>query len=266
MTYDGGRSLDDQPLAAYGGSGMELTPEDELKIEAAEAVAPVAGSPDATGSTGPEGTHPLSIEPGLEGEPAPPPGAGAAAAGAVLAGANVVATRTVGLLRTSRPAQGAAFVGVILVGVLLLVGGGPKPGAAGAQASPTAPALAGATREPGGATLVVTGKVEQSLSFPGMTGAGAPSAPLAATWTDGTPNSLGIEGAPDRGTRSTDEKLVLRFTVTVGEKPITFTSTEGECTIGMALNVTNVSGTFSCRKLKSDDGKYLVEATGTYRT
>ena len=266
MTYDGGRSLDDQPLAAYGGSGMELTPEDELKIEAAEVVEGVPGQPDAHGSAAADAARSVSVQPGLEGEPAPSPGAGAAAAGAVLTGASVVATRTLGLLRTSRPAQGAAFVGVILVGVFLLVGGAPKPGAAGAEASPTAPAQVLATREPGSATLVVTGKVEQSLRFPGMTGAGGPNGPLAATWTDGTPNSLGIDGAPDRGTRSTDEKLVLRFTVTVGAKPITFTSTEGECTIGMALNVTNVSGTFSCRKLKSDDGKYVVEATGTYRT
>jgi hypothetical protein len=52
----------------------------------------------------------------------------------------------------------------------------------------------------------------------------------------------------------------------VGEKPITFTSTEGECTIGMGVNPTNVFGTFSCKQLKSDDGKYVVGATGTYRT
>ena len=266
MTYDGGRALDDQPLAAYGGSGMELTAEDAAKIETAvEAAADDADAPQP--AAGPF-AHVTSTEPGLEGEPAGPgPGSVAqSVAGPILAGATVVATRGVSLLRTSRPAQGVAFGAVIVVGVLLLVGGGPKPGAAGAEASPSAPAVAFATHEPGSATLELTGKVEQSLTFAGMTGAGAPNAPLAATWTDTTLNSLGLDGTADRGTRSTDERLVLRFTVMVGEKPISFSSTQGECTIGMGVNPTNVFGTFSCKRLKSDDGKYVVGATGTYRT
>jgi hypothetical protein len=32
------------------------------------------------------------------------------------------------------------------------------------------------------------------------------------------------------------------------------------------VNPTSVSGTFTCKKLMSDDGKYVVGATGTYRT
>jgi hypothetical protein len=93
-----------------------------------------------------------------------------------------------------------------------------------------------------------------------------PTAPLAATWTGTGRETLALEGAPDRGTRTTNEALVLRFTVTVKQKPVTFTSDAGECTIGMAMNPTNVSGSFTCRNLKSDDGKLVVEATGTYRT
>jgi hypothetical protein len=52
----------------------------------------------------------------------------------------------------------------------------------------------------------------------------------------------------------------------VKDRPVSFTSDAGECTIGMAVNPTNISGTFSCRNLKSDDGKLVVGATGTYRT
>jgi hypothetical protein len=52
----------------------------------------------------------------------------------------------------------------------------------------------------------------------------------------------------------------------VDEKPVTFTSTDGECTLGMGIVGTRVQGTFSCKKLKSDDGEYVVGATGTYRT
>jgi hypothetical protein len=34
----------------------------------------------------------------------------------------------------------------------------------------------------------------------------------------------------------------------------------------MAENPKNVSGSFACHKLKSDDGKLTIEASGTYRT
>ena len=256
MTFD--RSIDDLPLAAYGGSGMELTADDEAKIDAA---APLEAEVEAIQSTpvpaGPY-AHASVAQAPLEGEPV-----ARRPFRPVLTG---LATRVVALLRTSRPAQGAAFGGVIVVGLLLLVGGMPKPGAAGAGASPSAAPVAAPTREPGNATLVLTGEVEQEVSFTGSTGAGAPGAPLAFTWTDQTANSLGLVGPVDRGTRSTAETLVLQWTVMVEEKPITFTSTDGECTLGMGIVGTRVQGTFTCKKLKSDDGKYVVGATGTYRT
>lgn len=257
MTFD--RSLDDLPLAAYGGSSMELTPEDEARIDAAptpseaadhgddiapgpfaHAVAGAALSDDGYGAGGPKQSRPARTMP-------------------------PVAAKVVRTLRTPRGAAGAAFAGVIVVGLLLL-SGGQKPGAAGAGASPSAAPVVIVTAEPGNATLVLTGKVEQSLVFGGMTGSGAPGAPLAVTWTDVTLNTLGLQGAPDRGTRTTDDSLVLSFTVAVDGAPVTFTSTEGECTIGMAIHPRNVSGTFSCKKLKSDDGKLIIGATGTYRT
>lgn len=256
MTYD--RSADDLPLAAYGGSGMELTPADEAKIDLAAGAQPAAES--ARNPATSPAIQAVQQRLDLADEPGEQPGMSLAAALAGL-GAQVVA-----LLRTSRVAAGAAFGGVILVGLLVLAGGGPKPGAASADASPSLGPAAAPTREPGNATLVLTGKLNQTLAFAGMTGAGAPGAPLAATWTDTGTETLGIQGAPDRGTRSTDESLVLRFTVTVKEKPVTFTSDAGECTIGMAVNPFNVSGTFTCSNLESDDGKLVVGATGTYRT
>jgi len=259
-----GKSLDDLPLAAYGGSGMELSADDEARIDTAPTADTEPDQPDSPAVVPGAFAHATAVEPGLEGEPATAPVTSPMAP--LIDGAAVVATRAAAVLRTSRPAQGGAFGAVILVGVLLLVGGGPKSGAAGAEASPTAPAAALATPEPGIATLELTGKIAQSLQLAGMSGAGAPNAPLAATWTDATLNTLGLDGAVDRGTRSTDENLVLRFTVNVGQKAVAFTSTEGECTIGMAVNPTNVSGTFTCKQLKSDDGKYVVGATGTYRT
>lgn len=247
MTSD--RSVDDLPLAAYGGSGMELTADDEPRLDAAP-------SPEADSTV----TDPALAEPDgpLEGEPGPRVDPRAVVVGG--------ATKVVALLRTSRVAAGAAFGGLIVAGLLVLVGGGAKPGAAGAESSPTPGPVVVATQEPGGATLVLTGAVKQSLTFTQSAGAGSPSASLAMTWSDPTANTFGLVGSIDRGTRSTDEALVLHWTVKVGEKPITFTSTDGECTLGMAVSPTNVSGTFTCKKLKSDDGKYVVGATGTYRT
>jgi hypothetical protein len=267
MKYESGRALDDQPLAAYGGSGMDLTATDEARIEAETESAHEPEPPSA-----PEETPP---PPGAFAHATPPsepfddslerPAADRPAL-VVAEGLVLVAKRGVTLLRTSRIAAGAAFGGVLVVGLLMLLGGTTRPGAANADASPTAAPVVVATREPGNATLVLTGKVEQTLSFAAMTGAGAPSAPIAVTWTDTTTGSLTIEGGPDRGTRTTGKALVLNFTVMVKDKPVTFTSSAGECTIGMALNSTNVSGTFTCRKLESDDGKYVVGATGSYRT
>ncbi len=259
MSFD--RSLDDLPLAAYGGSGMELDADDEAKLDAApsleaaadtqehEPVAPIPPGPFA---------HATGRDPALEGEPRParPLAPVVAALGA----------RAVTLLRTSRVAQGAAFAGVIAVGLVMLLGGGNNPGAAGADASPSVAPIAAPTREPGNATLVLTGEVEQEVSFTTSAGAGAPSEPLAVTWSDPAANSLGLAGPVDRGTRSTAETLVLQWTITVDEQPVTFTSTDGECTLGMGIVGTRVQGTFTCKKLESDDGKYVVGATGTYRT
>jgi hypothetical protein len=260
MTFD--RSPDDLPLAAYGGSGMELSSEDESRIELAGTAAPDApGDTDAPGAaTLPPGPFepPSSLD--LADEPGESPGMPLAVA---LAG---LAKQVLTLLRTSRMAAGAAFAAVILVGLLLLAGGGPKPGAAGVQASPSPAVAVTNTQAPGDATLVLTGKLHQTLAFGGMAGAGAPGSPIAATWTDTAQQTLGLEGVPDRGTRYTDKTLVLRFTIMVKQKPVTFTSDAGECTIGMAVNPTNVFGTFSCKQLKSDDGKLVVGATGTYRT
>ena len=69
-----------------------------------------------------------------------------------------------------------------------------------------------------------------------------------------------------RGTRTTDAGFTLSLSVLVGGKPVTFLSKAGECTVGMAVTGATVSGTYTCPKLKSADGKLTVRATGSYRT
>ena len=264
MKYESGRSLDDQPLAAYGGGGIDLSADDEARIDDVPADDSSLDPPDVDPAPPGAFAHATVADEPFDDSREKP----AADNPALVAveGLALVATRGVNLLRTSRIAAGAAFAGVIAVGLLLLLGGNSHPGAASADASPSAPPVVVASHEPGNATLVLTGKVEQSLVLAGMTGAGVPDSPIAVTWTDTTTSSLSLEGAVDRGTRTTHESLVLHFTITVNKKPVTFTSDDGECTIGMAVNPANVSGTFSCKKLTSDDGKYVVGATGSYRT
>jgi hypothetical protein len=52
----------------------------------------------------------------------------------------------------------------------------------------------------------------------------------------------------------------------VAGTPVTFTSTDSECTIGMAVGAKAVSGTFVCKRLTSDDGKTTIDLKGSYRT
>jgi hypothetical protein len=268
MTFE--RSLDDLPLAAYGGGGMDLTAEDEAKLD------PPMSDAGSGADANPPG--PLAHAVAADADPVVPGPYAHAVAGGALPDDNYgagpaasklamppIAAKVMHTLRTSRAAQGAAFAGVVLVGLVVVVGG-MKPGAAGAEASPSAAPVAAATREPGNATLVLTGDVEQSVAFLGSAGSGSPNAALSMTWTDLGPNTLGLTGPVDRGTRSTAKTLVLQWTILVDDAPVTFTSTDGECTLGMAVNPTNVSGTFACKKLESDDGEYVVGATGTYRT
>lgn len=177
--------------------------------------------------------------------------------------------RVATLLRTSRLAAGAAFVGLIVVGLLLLGGGKAAPGSAAAVASPGAPQVTRVPVEPGAATLILTGGIESTYTLVGAPGPGTPLAAgtvLSATWADTLQDAFALQGAADRGTRTTDANLVLSWSVTVDGQVVTFTSAAGECTIGMAMHPANVSGTFNCHKVKSADGKLTVGASGTYRT
>jgi hypothetical protein len=46
----------------------------------------------------------------------------------------------------------------------------------------------------------------------------------------------------------------------------TFTSRASECTIGMAVGVKAVHGTFVCKSLRSGDGRYRIDFRGEYTT
>ena len=172
------------------------------------------------------------------------------------------------LLRDPRVlAGGTIVVGLALLGISLLGGGGPNSGAGGPNGSqdtnaalPTAPVL-------GNASVELTGGGTGTFSLTGATGSGpAVNSQVNATWTDPLGESLGLSGLASQGTRATDASFVLTWTMLVNGSAVTFTSRAAECTIGMAVAVKAVHGTFVCKGLASPDGKHVVDLRGSYTT
>ena len=156
---------------------------------------------------------------------------------------------------------------MILVGLVLLSGGGPGPSAAGALASPTFPPIAVVAAPTGDATLVLTGPIQGTFTLAGGASDAAKAHAFTASWKDAASNTVSLDATVDRGTRTTDATLVLRLSLVAADGTVrTFTSKAGECTIGMGVLPTAVSGSFTCKSLRSDDGKVTIGASGTYRT
>jgi hypothetical protein len=165
--------------------------------------------------------------------------------------------------------SGVIAVGVVLLALSLLGGGGRPSGLAGAGASPSALTGPGTTQAPvGNASVEVAGTgVNATLGLAAIAVAGpAAAGVVSSTWNDPLGNTLALEGLVSAGTRTTATDFVLTWTVMVKAAPVTFTSRAGECTVGMAVKSQVVSGSFVCKKVRSDDGKYVVGARGTYRT
>ncbi|MEO8273017.1 MAG: hypothetical protein ABI620_03035 [Chloroflexota bacterium] len=243
-----GRSFDDLPLAAYS-TGVD--PATEPPEMAASVVAP-AHATAVVQLNHLDAAAQLPI-PEDEGNPA--------------AAALTPAARARGFASANpRLIAGIGFVAVIVVGATMLLGGGTGPNAAAATVGPSAPGILPVAADPGAATLVLTGSVQATYSMTGNAGQPVTGNLVGATWADSLQNVLTLSGPLDRGTRTTDAGLVLTWGLMVEDKLVTFTSKHGECTIGMASNPKSVTGSFACRKLKSDDGKLTVGASGTYRT
>lgn len=253
--------MDDLPLAAYSRGTVES--DKDLDEHAAGAAAPASATLSAAAAQVP-GTPQPSLALGTldqpiavpEGEPGaivrvPWPGLGRARALA---------------RRNPRLVAGGGFVAMILIGLALLGGGKPAPSAASAAATAGAPTAAPIAADPGAASMILTGAIEGTYSFTGNGGQSLAGNAVTAAWVDTLQNVLTLDGPVDRGTRMTDAGLVLTWGLMLDGKLVTFTSKSGECTIGMASSPKSVSGSFACRKIKSDDGKLSVGATGTYRT
>jgi hypothetical protein len=246
------------PLAAYGGSGMDDDADapttDTATATALEPGAPAqpragaeAGNPGATPAENATADLPVP-------EDEPPHGPGPVA-------------RVVHLFRTSRVAVGTGFAVVIVVGLVLLSGGGASPAAT--AATPTNGPTAAPTITPpsGEASLVLSGGVTGTFPLSGLAGGQhVDGGAVNLGWGDTQQTTLTITGPLDRGTRTTDERLVLVITALVDGAPVTFTSNAGQCTVGMAQVATRVQGSITCHRLKSPDGKLSIEVSGTYRT
>ena len=262
------RTVDDMPLAAYGGTGME-DDEPEATLEAAESATAPALTADPTGTAAAAAmgipaavpaalseAHPddLTTDEPLASAKAAPPGLPGPLAGIVH------------LFRTSRLAAGAGFAAVIVVGLVLLSGGGASPAAT--AATPTGGTAQPTVQPPSGdVSMMLTGATSGSFTLTGLAGGQqVGGGAVALGWADAQQTTLSITGPLDRGTRTTDEHLVLTLGVVVAGQPVTFTSMAGECTIGMAQVGLKVQGSFTCHKLAGPDGKLTIEASGTYRS
>jgi hypothetical protein len=251
-----GRSADDLPLAAYT-TGVD--PESEPDLDPPAATTPASAAP--AGRT---------IDDDLPGDPfgqAAPPHDEVAAAAAQPAFRDVLRNPRGNARDPRLLLSGVIAIGIVLLAVSLL-GGGAATGQATALASPTAPTGPLTTAAPvGNASVQITGAVKGTFDLAGVTGTGHPSgAVMASSWGDPVGDALALGGPVSDGTRMTDTDFVLSWTVVVSGKPVTFTSSRGECVIGMAVKPATVSGSFTCHKVKSADGKLIVGATGTYRT
>ena len=280
-----GRSLDDLPLAAYSKRGQ---PDHELEAEASDVAGP---SMVAANTVAADAMAPSTIAPGFG---VPPIDAAAMAAlpladgepardAAEASHASLPLGRTLpGLLAMpewlAHPRQnlrdprlllsGIVAAGLVLLVVSLVLGGGGAATAATTDPSPSAPAFVATAPPPAGnAGVEVTGKLAGSHELVGATGSGpAVGSRIDATWSSAEGAVLGLSGPASAGTRTTDATFVLTWTVLVDGAPVTFTSDSGECTVGMSVQPKTVTGSFVCKKLKSDDGKRTLDARGTYRT
>jgi hypothetical protein len=208
----------------------------------------------------------------------PAPATPAAAAYAAATTGAVASPQALGLadlLRTLREprkavrdprilAGGVIAIGLVVLLFSLLGGGGPSNGLL-AGASPSAGTTVVAA--PGEASLTLTRALPGTYALTGATGFGKPvDDQLDSSWTDATGSSLALTGRVASVTRTTGKDLVLTLTMIVAGRPVTFTSDGGECTVGMAVKVFSVTGSFVCPELVSDDGKITVKANGTYET
>ena len=160
---------------------------------------------------------------------------------------------------------GLIAIGVVLLGVSLL-GGGNSAGGPGPDASASAAPIA-VPAGPGPATVEVTGRIDGSFTLAGTAGFGKPTdGQLAATWADSAGTGLSLSGRVGSGTRTTSGDLVLSVTVMVDGAPVLFQSEDGECFVGMAETMSNVTGSFVCEELMSADGRMKVKITGNYKT
>lgn len=265
-----GRSLDDLPLAAYS----KRVPHD-TELEAEEVAVPnpiAANAMPLAGDVPPLDAAAMAALPLADGEPEH----GAAKAAHVMSPlARTLPAVPVWLAHPRQNVRdprlllsGVVGAGLILLVLSLVLGGGGPAGLVAVQPSPSAPAFVATAPPPAGdANVDVTGKLAGTHELIGASGSGpAIASRIDATWSSTTGAMLGLVGAASSGTRTTDPNFVLTWTVLIGEAPVTFTSDSGECTVGMSVQPRTVTGSFVCKKLKSEDGKQTLDARGTYRT
>ncbi|HJW23164.1 MAG TPA: hypothetical protein VJ506_12105 [Candidatus Limnocylindrales bacterium] len=284
MPYQG-RSLDDLPLAAYS-TGM-VEDETTEAVEPEETAVPMDARAAALSIVEPQPSAPAPVDGSTPvhgptpDQPAPP----RASRAPLLSRLPRPALPRPGLQRPGLPRAWLSALprdprtaardprvlagGAIVIGVVVLAaafGRGVTSGGTGPAPS-ASPGAAAAARPPGTATMTLSGGIKGDYDLTGSTGFGRPPGDqLASTWTDALGTSLTMTGQASSGTRPTGPDLALTWTVVADGKALTFTSSAGECVVGMAVQPSTVKGSIICTNLRSSDGKVVITATGTYQT
>jgi hypothetical protein len=172
------------------------------------------------------------------------------------------------LLRDPRAlAGGVVVIGLVLLALTMLGGGGPTSGVGGPGSSQDTTGAQATPVPVGIATVELTSGLTGIYALSAQTGAvPAVDSRVVATWADEFGDTFGLTGPASAGTRTTDANFVLTWSMLVQGAPVMFTSSAGECTVGMAVGAKTVNGTFVCKKLKSADGRRMIDVRGTYRT
>ena len=161
---------------------------------------------------------------------------------------------------------GMIAIGVVVLGVAMLGGGGSAGGVVPGASASTAPGV-GVPTVPGSASIDVAGDFAATFALTGTAVVGKPAdGQLAATWTDGAGSSVTLTGRISSGTRTTTSELTLAIVVMRNGAPVTLTSEAGECTVGMAEKIVNVTGSFVCPEITSDGGRFTVKLSGKFGT
>ncbi|MEO8477118.1 MAG: hypothetical protein ABI572_08720 [Actinomycetota bacterium] len=158
-------------------------------------------------------------------------------------------------------------------GPTVSVGASPVSGDTGVTISPSgplptsSPGITGSVAQ-GQATVSASGGVNTTVTFGELSTPAVWSPPpgaIALSWAGPGGQTLSLGGPSFTSQIATDGSHSLAFTLNVGDAPLEFRSSAGECTVTISPALpTQVGGSFLCTNLASTDDTVTVNAQGSF--